>query len=77
MGWYLMMPPMHPIDDQAPLTKWITTETFSTEFDCERERAEGVDPNGKVGRGIIVRYAFESLASAQCVSPDDPRLEEK
>ena len=76
-----MYPPMSSVSPDgkmlrdAPLTEWKTGASFDTAKDCEAARVRV--KQGSKEAIPEMRDLTEDIASALCVSTDDPRLKEK
>lgn len=79
VGWYLMVPPTgikSPTGDlSAPLSQWTRSgyHLYDLQEQCERD----LDDERERLRSLGAMPAQRLMASAQCVSEDDPRLKAK
>jgi hypothetical protein len=85
LGWYLMLPPIIPdgrggytVAVDAPLSKQFVNGSYDRASDCDDLRSSVVAKGGR-DRERLHRHTLEwALAvqstQAQCISTDDPRL---
>jgi hypothetical protein len=82
-GWYIFLPPgdarhQNPIQG-APFRRWVQDEAFDTVDDCqdyrERQVSEAVaDRDQTEGPTDALDYKIKLFTEAECISAQDPRL---
>jgi hypothetical protein len=75
VGWYLMVPPLNSPSDpiaHVPLSKWTVQERFDSKLDCQLGHFRTIDTAQKQNAND---YPFLlTIAEAECIEGDDPRL---
>ena len=85
VGWYLMVPPtstdnLYRIRTELPVRNYWQHSAYDSAAECEAAKkplADQFRTNAERGPNIMKRWweaKAESIASALCVSSDDPRL---